>query len=230
MQAVILAGGVGTRLQPVIGNDQQKTMYQYSDKPLLHRTIEILRDKGIKNIVLVVSYQKEKVMAYFGDGRKFGVRVEYVFQKYPKGGTADAVRYAKEKVNGEKFLLVYGDNVFHENAIDKLLEKGKEFPGVLCGKEGADPSKFGVLQVDGSAVEKIIEKPEVPPSNLLLTGLFVLPKEIFSAIEQTDLSPRGEYELTDSIQILIDKGYKFGYTTAENFWLDPRDKKVIEKA
>jgi len=229
MKAVILAGGRGTRLQPIIGPTRQKVMVEYSEKPLLQITIEMLREKGFKEIVLVVSHLKEQIMDYFGDGKKFGVNIEYVTQKNPKGGTADATNTAKEKINEDQFLLIYGDNVFGRETLENLINKQDHFDGIMCGHEVDNPKNFGVLKVNGVKVEKIIEKPDIPPSNLVMTGIFILPKEIFSAIDETRISPRGEFELTDSIQILIDKGKEFGYTIAK-VWLDPRDKEEINKA
>lgn len=230
MRAVILAGGIGSRLQPVIGNGNSKVMLKYSDKPLLQRTIEILKEKSINEIVLVVSYQKEKIMNYFGDGSKFGVHIDYAFQKCPKGGTADAVSCAREKTNGEKFLLVYGDNIFHPNTLDNLLAAENGFDGIMCGKQVENPSNYGILEIQDGRVVKIHEKPENPPSNIANTGLFVLPKEIFSAIDKTELSSRGEYELTDSIQHLINQGKKIGCIIAKEFWYDPRNKEEIDEA
>lgn len=230
MKAVILAAGMGTRLKPVIGDGQQKTMVQYSDKPLLQRTVEVLRSKGFTEIVVVVNYMKEQVMEFFGDGSRFGVKIEYQYQENPKGGTADAVRCVREKISEDKFLLVYGDNVFDPKILDEMMKRSSHFDGMLCGKQIANPQKFGIIQVDGLHVKKIIEKPEVPPSNLALTGLFVMPRDIFSAIDRTGLSPRGEYELTESIQILIDGGKNFGFVVASGYWLDPRDKEEMDKA
>ncbi len=230
IKAVILAGGVGTRLQPVIENNNPKVMLKYSDKPLLQRTVEILREKGISEIVLVVGYQKEKIMSYFGNGSKFDVKIEYVFQKHPKGGTADAVSYAREKIKDKKFLLIYGDNIFHPNTLESLLTTSEKFDGAMCGKEVENPSNYGILEVKDHHVVKIHEKPENPPSNIANTGLFVLPQEIFSAIDNTGISVRGEYELTDSIQILIDKGFKIGCVVAKEFWSDPRNANEIEEA
>jgi dTDP-glucose pyrophosphorylase len=230
MKAVILAAGLGTRLRSVIGENLQKTMMRYGNTPLLERTIRILKEKNITDIVIVVSYLKEQIMNYFGDGKKFGVRIEYVLQKNPKGGTADATYCAKEKISDEKFLLIYGDNIFHPATLEKLLSQSKNFDGVLAVKEVEDPSKFGVIELDGIYVKKIHEKPSEPPTNLALTGLFILPREIFEAIEKTPLSSRGEYELTDSIQLLCDAGKKIGHIKVEEFWFDPRDEKEIELA
>lgn len=229
-EAVILAGGLGTRLRPIIGNDLPKVMLKYADKPLLRRTIEILRDKGIREITMVVSDKKEKIIEYFGDGSKFGVHIRYVTQENPKGGTADALRYAREKVHGDKFLLIYADNIFHSNTLDEILRTEKNYDGIMCGKEVENPSKFGILELNGTEVVRIHEKPANPPTNIANTGLFVLPKEIFSAIDETKISPRGEYELTDSIQILINRGRKIGCIIVKDFWFDPRDEEEIKKA
>jgi len=229
MKAVILAAGMGTRLRPVIG-ENQKTMVKYSEKPLLQRTVEVLRDKGLRDIVIVVNYMKEQIMEFFGDGSDFGVKIEYVTQENPKGGTADAVKCVRDKISEKSFVLIYGDNIFDKKILDAILKKSAHFDGVLCGKTVANPNKYGIMQVDGFHVKRIIEKPEVPPSNLALTGLFVLPKEIFRAIDGTKLSVRGEYELTDSIQTLIDEGYDFGFQIAEGFWMDPRDQSEIQMA
>ena len=230
MKAVILSAGMGRRMKPIIGEDKQKTMVEYSNKPLLQRTIEIIKNHNITDIVIVVHYMKEHIMDHFGNGSKFGVNIEYVVQENPRGGTADAVRCVKEKINDDKFLLIYGDNIFDPEILDEILKKQTHFDGVLCGKQIANPQKFGIMQVDGLHVKKIIEKPEVPPSNLALTGLFVLPKNIFGAIEKTKISTRGEYELTESIQILIDQGLDFGFVMTGSYWYDPRDKEEMEKA
>lgn len=229
MKAVILAGGMGTRLKPIIGNDRPKVMVEYADKPLLHRTVDILRERDFKEIIIVVSHMKEKIMEYFGDGSDFGIKIDYAVQENPKGGTADAVRAAKGKVGNDKFLLVYGDNVFEPSTIDRLLEMKDHFDGVMCGAVVEDPTKFGVIQTDGYTVKKIWEKPEKPPSNMIMTGLFIMPPQIFSAIEKTGLSKRGEYELTDSIQILIDEGYKIGFISTKGMWMDPNSKEDIDK-
>ncbi len=229
-EAVILAGGLGTRLRPIVGNDLPKVMLQYAGKPLLHRTIETLRDKGVNEITLVVSHMKEKIMEYFGDGSRFGVHIQYAVQENPKGGTADAVKVAKKKIRGEKFLIIYADNVFHSRTLDKILEMSNKYDGVMCGKEVINPSKFGILELNEDYVVKIHEKPEIPPSKIANTGLYVMPKEIFSATEETKLSPRGEYELTDSIQLLINRGEKIGCFVTKDFWFDPRDAEEIELA
>jgi len=230
MQAVILAAGLGTRLRPVIGKEIPKVMVDYNGKPLLQHTIEILKNKGIENILLVVHHKKELIRDYFGDGKKFDVNIDYAYQENPKGGTADAVRYAKDKIKEDEFLLVYGDNIFDATAIDRILKEQAVHDGIIALKKMEDVSKFGVVEVEADKVKRIVEKPETFVSNLVLTGLFILPSSIFSFIEKLKPSKRNEYELTDAIQMLIDNGYNFGFIIVEGFWTDPRDAKELELA
>jgi bifunctional UDP-N-acetylglucosamine pyrophosphorylase/glucosamine-1-phosphate N-acetyltransferase len=230
MKAVILAAGVGSRLKKHIGSGTSKTMVQYGDRPLLHRTVDMLRERGVDEIVIVVNYMKDQIMGHFGDGSGFGVKINYAHQENPKGGTADAVRQAEGKINDDKFVVIYGDNVFHPNIVDAVLSKSKDFHGVLSCKRVDNPKEFGVLETEGPHVKRITEKSENPPSNLALAGIFVLPNEIFQAIRKTKLSSRGEYELTDSIQILIDEGKKIGFIEVDKFWIDPASKEDLEKA
>jgi len=229
MKAVILAAGAGTRLKDLT-NDQPKVMVKIFGKPMLQYLVETLAKKGIRDLVFVVSYKKDAIMNYFGDGRKFGVSIDYVVQQNCKGGTADALRYAKEKITEDKFFLVYGDNVFDPDVIDEMVKECKSCDGVVCGKEVDNPALYGVLKLDDGRLVKIIEKPKKPPSNLVLGGIFIMPKQIFAAIEETKLSPRGEYELTDSIQILIRKGLKFNCIRMKGFWKDVGTAKELEQA
>jgi dTDP-glucose pyrophosphorylase len=228
MKAIILAAGMGTRLRPIIGEGKSKTMLEYAKQPLLLRTIDALRERNITEITMVVNYVKEQIMDFFGDGSKFGVKINYVVQPNAKGGTADALRYAKN--DDEKFLVIYGDNIFDYRILDELMKVEKNFDGVLCCKSVRKPQMFGVLEVENNLVKRITEKSPNPPSNLALAGIFVLPNEIFSAIDETKISPRGEYELTDSIQILINRGRKIGYMRVNGYWLDPASKEDILRA
>ena len=230
MQAVILAAGLGTRLRSIIGEDIPKVMMDLNGKPLLQYTVEILKSKGIQDISLIVHHKKEQIMNFFGDGKKFGLSINYFYQKNPKGGTADAVNYAREKITDKKFLLLYGDNIFDPQIIDRILKEQVNFDGVIAVKEMQDVSKYGVVEVENHRVVSIIEKPEAPVSNLVLTGLFVLPSVIFKFMDKVIPSKRNERELTDAIQLLISNGFKIGYIKTQGFWMDPRDAKELEVA
>lgn len=217
MKAVILSAGKGTRLLPLT-EKTHKGLLLIGGKPLLEHSIKALSQNGIKEIFLVVNPFREQIEKYFGDGSKFGVRIKYLFQENPKGGTADAVRQAKEIK--ENFILLNGDVFFHPSIIGKLMESYKDVDGLIVGKEVENPEEFGVLKIENGIITEIVEKSKNPPSNIVNAGICLLPKEIFDAVEITPLSKRGEYEIIDSIQILIDKGFVFKPVITNEFWID----------
>ena len=218
MKAVILAAGKGTRLLPLTENTH-KGLLPIGDKPLLEHTIDALSKNKIRDIFLVVNYRREDIEKYFGDGSKFNARIEYMYQENPKGGTADAVRCAKGKIK-ESFVLLNGDIFFHPSIIGKMMQNRTDCDGLIVCKEVENPKEFGILDVKNGKIVRILEKPESPPSNLANTGIYLLPEEIFDAIDKTPLSKRGEYEVTDSIQALIDRGFVFKPVVVEEFWID----------
>lgn len=228
MKAVILAAGLGTRLLPLTANIH-KGLLLIGDKPLLVHTINALSENKIKDIFLVVNHRKEQLEKYFGNGSKFDVKISYLFQENPKGGTADAVRCAKEKIK-ESFILLNGDVFFHPSIIKKLIENYFNCDGLIACKEVSNPQEFGILKVENGKIVKIFEKIQNPPSKLANMGIYLLPEKIFDAIEQTTLSKRGEYELTDSIQILIDKKFKFKPVIVSEFCIDIGRISDYEKA
>lgn len=228
MKAVILAAGKGTRLLPLTENIH-KGLLLIGDKPLLEHTIDSLRKNNIKEIFLVVNHRKEDIINYFGDGSKFGVKINYLYQENPKGGTADAVRCAKNKTEGS-FVLLNGDIFFHPSIIKRLKESYMNCDGLIACKEVKSPQEFGILKIENGKIVKIFEKSKDPPSNLANIGIYLLPEKIFDAIEKTPLSKRGEYELTDSIQILIDKGFVFKPVIVGEFWIDVGRIEDYEKA
>jgi len=227
MQAVILAAGRGMRLMPLTVNIHKCLLY-VGDKPLLEHTIKTLSENGIKDIFLVVNHRKEQIEKYFGDGSKLGVNIKYLHQEDPKG-TADAVRCAKNEVK-ENFIVLNGDLFFHPSIVKKLLENVRSGSGVIACKEVSNPQDFGALKIENGNITQIFEKSQNPPSNIGNLGIYLLPEKIFEAIDQTNLSKRGEYELTDSIQILIDKGLKFKPVIVDEFWIDIGRISDYEKA
>lgn len=229
-EAVILVGGVGTRLQPVIG-EIPKSMLEFNGKPLLEYTLNVLKARDVNEYVIVVNFKREMIQQYFGDGSRFGVNIRYVVQDNPKGGTADAVSYADEKISDKKFFVIYGDNAFDPAILDAILEKAADYDGVICGKEmdiDKIRNRYGSLIIEKDLVKGIAEKSPNPPSNLAFTGLMILPDATFNAIRKTPLSPRGEKELTTSIGMLADNDYRFGYVAMRIFWNDPGTKEDLD--
>jgi len=230
MKAVILAAGIGTRLHPVIG-DIPKSLIKFNGRPLVEYAIDALKENGVTDFIFIVNYMKELFFEHFGDGKKFGVNIEYVVQQNPKGGTADSVGQAKNKISEGKFFVVYSDNAFDPEIVRDVMEKESDYDGVLCGKEMEEVSQYGTFRIEGDLVKEIAEKSSNPPSKIVFTGLMILPKDIFLAIDETPLSVRGEKELTTSISMLAKRGYSFGYVAEKKFWMDPRneeDLKVVE--
>lgn len=215
MQAVILAAGQGKRMGPLTQN-RPKVMLPVANKPLLSHVLLSVRDAGIKEFVLVVGYNAGAVKDYFGDGSWMNASIEYARQKNQLG-TADAAASAKELVE-DRFLLLNGDVIVSPQHIKNLIRQ--KYDVVLTAREVGNPSEFGVLEVKGSRVLRIIEKPKKPKTNLANAGVYVFPESIFDAIKKTKLSVRKEYEITDSLQLLIDDGADVGYLTLKNNCLD----------
>lgn len=206
MKAVMLAAGEGTRMRPLTRN-RPKVMLPIANKPILEHVMLAVKKAGINDFVFVVGYRSETVRNHFGDGSKWGIHINYIEQK-EQLGTAHAVGVAKEFVN-ERFLILNGDVLIESSYLQKLMKR-KEV-AVLSAKKVENPQEFGIIVTHGDKVSEIIEKPKAPSSNLANAGIYFFEREIFDAIKQTKKSIRGEYEITESIQILINDGHVVGY-------------------
>jgi bifunctional UDP-N-acetylglucosamine pyrophosphorylase/glucosamine-1-phosphate N-acetyltransferase len=220
-KAVILAAGVGKRLVPITST-RPKHLIPIAGKPILQYTIEHLKQIGITNILLIIGYKKEQIIEYFKDGKDFGISIQYTTQKKYLG-TADATKMAKSFVSEDSFLLIYGDLLMDFavfSSVKKLSEKEKNL--IVC-KQVKDPTKFGVVACDSKGyMKKIVEKPsDTSYGNLINAGLYLFSSEIFDCIEKTKKSSRDEYEITDSIEIFLEKGNKIRVLDiSEFYWND----------
>lgn len=204
MKAVVLAAGEGIRLRPLTLT-RPKHLIPVGGKPLLEHVLLSIKSAGINEALIVVHYMAEQIKQRFGDGSKLGMKVEYAFQTEVRG-TADAVSPAEPYVKGD-FLLVYGDLLVTSNVVKIVLqshEKGKT-PATMAVVPVRHPEHYGVVKLAGSQVTDIVEKPPLGEAltNLANAGIYVLSTEIFERIRQTSPSPRGEYEITDSLRLLI---------------------------
>jgi UDP-N-acetylglucosamine diphosphorylase / glucose-1-phosphate thymidylyltransferase / UDP-N-acetylgalactosamine diphosphorylase / glucosamine-1-phosphate N-acetyltransferase / galactosamine-1-phosphate N-acetyltransferase len=215
MKAVILVAGKGTRMEPLT-YDCPKVMLHVANKPILEHIINSAIDAGIEGFVFITGYLEQQIQEYFGDGSKWGVSINYVPQK-EQLGTADAIGYAKGYVE-EAFLVLNGDMLIGKEDLEALLSRTEE--AVICVKEVENPSDFGVLETENHKVVRIIEKPKNPPTNLANAGIYLFRESIFDYIDLTQPSVRNEYEITDSIQMLIDSGAAVGYSLLEGRWID----------
>ncbi|MBU3968577.1 MAG: NTP transferase domain-containing protein [Euryarchaeota archaeon] len=214
MKAVIIAAGKGTRMGPLT-ESRPKAMLQIANRPLLEHIIVAIKAAGIKDFLIVTGYRKEKIVDHFGNGGSLGVNIEYIEQQR-QNGTADAIAVARNSIS-ERFLVTNGDVLAGIPDIKNILNAKGEV--VLAAKKVAAPEEYGILYVQGDRVVTIVEKPKKSISDLANAGIYVFEPSIFDAISETGHSPRGEYEITDSIQRLIDSGKASGYVSLEK-WQD----------
>lgn len=223
MKAVVLAAGEGKRLQPITYT-HPKPLLPVGGQPILERILRDLKNAGITEVFLVVNYLEDKIKAYFKDGSQLGISIKYIHQPHPNG-TGDALLYTEEYVGSEElFIMMYGDLVIEEGTIKQLLKFHKQVnaDATIANIIVNDASQYAALEVDGWKVKKIIEKPKPgeTTSKFANAGIYVLPSKIFDAIKETQLSSRNEIEITDSLQILINKGFNVATTTIKGFWMD----------
>ncbi len=202
---MVLAAGKGERLWPLT-ETRPKHLLPVGGVSIIERTLRGLVKAGISEIVLVVKYKAEMVRSSLREGREIGCRIEYVNQR-KLGGTADALRASRRRVEGEeRFLTIYGDDYYEEDAIVRFLKRGKESSDIMIGAaQVEDSSRFGSLDIKNGFVSSIREKAERGRGKVN-AGVYLFNQQVFSAIEKTTRSGRGEYELTDSLKLLIHQG------------------------
>ncbi len=191
-----------------------KVMLPIANKPILEHLLVEVSKAGIREFIFIVGYHDERVRDYFGSGDQWGVSISYSTQRRQLG-TADALKTVEGLVDGN-FLVINGDVVAGQKDISRLSSKNDNTVGVA---EVKDTTGLGVVEVSGDRVVHIYEKVEKPASHLANTGLYLFTPDIFGAISQTSKSPRGEYELTDSLQLMIDRGHHVSYQEI-SYWLD----------
>ena len=216
MQAVILAAGEGSRMRPLT-HIRPKVMLPIANKPILeHLLIEAVQ-AGINEFIFIVGYHDELVRQYFGNGDKWGIGISYYNQR-KQLGTADALKMVEHRVAGN-FLMMNGDIIVRHADIKRLARRKDNTMSVI---EVEDTSDLGAVDIKGRRIVNICEKVEPRikyGANLANTGLYLFTPDIFRAISQTVKSPRGEYEITDSLQWLINHGCTVGYQKID-YWLD----------
>ncbi|MBI5681547.1 MAG: NTP transferase domain-containing protein [Methanobacterium sp.] len=221
MNGVLLTAGEGTRMRPLTLT-RPKTMLQVGGKPILQYNLEALRDAGIKDIVMVVGYKKEAIENYFGDGSSFDVNIKYITQE-KRLGTAHAINSIRDEIDNE-FIVLNGDIIVDPKLIIDLIEKyeSDESSSILMLTEVEDPSAFGVVEIKDGIIKNIVEKPAPgeAPSNLINAGIYLFDKTIFEAIDKTEKSERGEYEITDSLKIQMSENKIVRGIKSDNKWID----------
>lgn len=222
MKGIILHGGHGTRLRPLT-HTGPKQLLPIANKPMSQYALEDLKKAGVKDIAIIIGdVYPEKVKEYYGTGEKFGIKITYIYQDSPKG-ISHAIRLCKDFIGSDKFIVYLGDNVLRKNLVDytkKFQTSDSDAMILLCKVN--DPQRFGVAELDKEPgkIKKIIEKPKNPSSNLAVIGIYFLTPKIFDIIDNLKPSWRGELEITDALQMLMDKGNKIEYDIVTGWWKD----------
>ncbi|WP_336788069.1 sugar phosphate nucleotidyltransferase [Paenibacillus sp. MMO-177] len=221
MKAVILAGGTGTRLMPLTSYIN-KHMLPVGRHPMIHHGIETLRKAGIEEILIITNRQSAGMFIhYFGSGEDLAVSIAYRIQE-GAGGIADALQLARPFItDGEKFLVLLGDNLFEEDLTPYIHDFRQQQGGAMVLlKEVDDPHRYGIPVFDSNgAIQHIEEKPVDPQSNLSVTGLYMYSSDVFERIENISPSSRGELEITDLNNLYAAAGL-LTYRTLSGWWMD----------
>ena len=217
MRAWVLAAGEGTRMRPLTANIP-KPLLPVAGKPFLRHVVEALRDGGVADVSILIGWQAKRVREYFGRGDAVGVRVGYAEQA-ERLGTAHAIGLAKAHVDGP-FLALNGDIVITANSVKGILALQRKAGGpVMAVAEAANPEQFGVVEVKDGKVVGIEEKPKQPKSNLINAGVYAFDPDVFDLIAKTPKSRRGEYEITDTLRMLIGARDVHAFTLPDA-WID----------
>lgn len=220
MKGIILHGGHGTRLRPLT-HTGPKQLLPIANKPMSQYCLESLVNAGISDIAIIIGGTgSNKVQEYYGDGQKFGAKITYVNQDYPRG-IAHAIRLCKDFVGDNKFVVFLGDNILKKDIngfVAEFNQADSSASILLC--EVDNPTQFGIADVKDGMIKKIMEKPKEPPTNLAVTGIYLLTPVIFDIIDRLKPSWRNEYEVTDALQMLLQEGYKITYHMVTDYWKD----------
>ena len=223
MKALLLCGGEGIRLRPFT-HTRPKQLFPLVNKPILFYILDYLADSPIHDVVIVVGPAGKQIQDALGTGENWGLNIQYIEQSQPLG-LAHAVLIAKDALGEEPFLMYLGDNLLEE----PLSHSIKEFlktraagcsDGMVLVRKVKNPSAFGVAEVERDRVIRVVEKPTEPQSNLALVGAYFFSPEIHASVRNISPSARGELEITDAIQDLINRGKIVNYRRLKGWWKD----------
>ena len=220
MKGIILAGGLGTRLSPLTKITNKHLLPIY-DKPMIYYPLQTLVNAGIEDIMVVTGGNNAgDFLKLLGNGKEFGLKwLRYAYQE-GEGGIADALSLAEHFAEGEKILVMLGDNVIEKNIIDPVRKFKEQDGGAkILLKEVDNPRDYGVAVLERDRVAMIIEKPEVPPTNYAVIGIYMYDARVFDMVRNLAPSARGELEITDVNNMYIKDG-DMTYDFLDGWWAD----------
>jgi len=220
MKGVVLAGGLGTRLHPLTKITNKHLLPIYN-KPMIYYPIQTLVEAGIEDIMIVTGGQNAgEFLRLLGNGSEFGLKDIYYTYQVGEGGIADALKLTENFSDNDKIVVILGDN-FLEKGIAGAVEKFRKQPdgAKVMLKEVDNPKAFGVAQIEGDKIVRVIEKPADPPTNLAVIGVYLYDSTVYDIIKTLKPSGRGELEITDVNNAYIERG-QMTYEIVEGWWAD----------
>jgi glucose-1-phosphate thymidylyltransferase len=219
MKGLIVSGGKGTRLRPITYTSA-KQLVPVANRPVLFRVLDAMMEAGITDIGIVVGDTAPVIEAAVGDGSAWGAKVTYIHQEAPLG-LAHAVKISEDYLIDDRFVMFLGDNVI-QGGIASLVKQfaASDWNAQIVLKRVENPQQFGVAELRDGRVVRLVEKPKSPPSDLALVGIYMFDHHIFEAVKAIQPSWRGELEITDAIQYLMDQGHQVYPYIHEGWWID----------
>ena len=225
MKALILAGGAGTRLRPIT-HTSAKQLVPVANKPILFYGIEAMVSAGITEIGVIVGDTRDEMMAALGDGSQWGAQITFIPQDAPLG-LAHCVLIAADFLGDDDFVMYLGDNLLEQDlgafvhAFEAARATDEPPTAQILLKRVPDPHRFGIAELDDAGhVVRLVEKPADPPTDLALVGVYLFDRTINDAVRAIAPSPRGELEITDAIQWLVDQGLRVRQEELTGWWID----------
>jgi len=219
MKALITAGGHGTRLRPIT-HTQNKHLIPIANKPILNYALEYVRDAGITEVGIITNQAGDEVREVYGDGSRLGLHLTYIPQESP-AGLAHCIKIAAPFLGDEPFVFYLGDNII-VGGIQRFITAFQEQPTNchLVLARVPDPERFGVPEIVNGRIVRIVEKPQKPMSDFAVTGIYIYDPSIFEAVNNIRPSARGELEISDAHQYLLDKGKTVTFSEITGWWKD----------
>jgi len=219
VKGLVLSGGAGTRLRPIT-HTSAKQLVPVANKPVLFYGLEAMHAAGIDDVGIVVGETRAEIKAAVGDGSRFGLRVTYLPQEAPLG-LAHAVLIAEEFLGDSPFVMYLGDNLLKEGIAPFVRDFERSEPDALILLQRVkDPSEYGIAELQDGRVVQLVEKPKEPRSDLALVGVYLFTPAVFESVKAITPSARGELEITDAIQHMIDRGLRVEPHTVTGWWKD----------